>query len=254
MRMNFPSRATATALLLVTTLSCASSGRATKPMRALTLANEGDGRCLIVLLPGRWSEPEAFERAGFARAVAERKLAVDLVAVDASFGYYRDRSIVTRLHDEVVSPARLRGYESIWLAGTSLGGLGALLYLRDRPGQVDGALALAPFLGRPEVIAEIEATGGPARWTPPAHFERDDVGRELWSWLATWAATPHAVPVALGWGEQDGLARSNRLLATLLPAEHSDSIAGGHDWPTWTRLWERFLDRESPCGSPRPGS
>jgi pimeloyl-ACP methyl ester carboxylesterase len=244
---------TASALLLFTTLSCASSGRAPQPLRTLSLTNQGDGRCLVVLLPGRWSEPEAFARAGFARAVAESELAIDLVAVDAPLGVYRDRSIVTRLHDEVIAPARARGYETVWVAGTSLGGLGALLTLRDRPDSVDGVLALAPFLGDTELIDEIERAGGPAAWTPPARLDHGDVGRELWSWLVTWAATPPAVPVALGWGEQDALARSNRLLAALLPGARSDAVAGGHDWPTWTRLWERFLDREPPCGDRGPG-
>jgi hypothetical protein len=32
------------------------------------------------------------------------------------------------------------------------------------------------------------------------------------------------------------------LLAQSLPADSVAIIDGGHDWPTWTRLWENFLD------------
>ncbi len=69
---------------------------------------------------------------------------------------------------DVVLPARAAGYDTIWLAGTSLGGIGALLYLRDHPDDLAGVLALAPYLGEEGVIREIERAGGPASWQPPA--------------------------------------------------------------------------------------
>jgi hypothetical protein len=45
----------------------------------------------------------------------------------------------------------------------------------------------------------------------------------------------------LGYGVQDKFATANRLLADLLPASHVHTIAGKHDWPTWTRLWNILL-------------
>jgi hypothetical protein len=33
------------------------------------------------------------------------------------------------------------------------------------------------------------------------------------------------------------------LLAAALPAGAADVVDGGHDWPTWLRLWNLFLDR-----------
>jgi len=32
------------------------------------------------------------------------------------------------------------------------------------------------------------------------------------------------------------------LLAAALPPSSVDIVPGGHDWPTWRALWDRFLD------------
>ncbi|MEO8277025.1 MAG: alpha/beta hydrolase-fold protein [Thermoanaerobaculia bacterium] len=225
------------------------------PMRTIALdravtgagAPAAKSRCLAVLLPGRWDEPERFREAGFARAVAERDLDVDLVAVDSHLGYFRDRSIVERLRLDVIAPAKASGYDTIWIVGTSLGGLGGLLYLRDHPEDLSGVLALAPYLGESELIGEIEAAGGARKWTPPASYAATDIGRELWSWLTPWLAGPQSVPLHIGWGSQDKLGRSNRLVADALPTAEVYNVAGGHDWKTWEELWEAFLDRTPIC-------
>lgn len=207
-------------------------------------------RCLAVLLPGRFDSAESFAQAGFADAVRERGLALDVVAVDAHFGYYRKRTVLERLRADVVAPARAAGYEQIWIGGVSLGGLGSLLYLRDHPEDLAGVVALAPFLGADPLIAEIAAAGGPARWQPGEPGDRaDDVGRELWRWFAPWLAGPQPLPLYLGWGESDALAPSNRLAASLLPPERVFPLPGGHDWRTWRALWDQFLDRAAPCES-----
>lgn len=228
------------------TTGCAALRPPTAPLRAVDLlrgAATGENRCLAVLLPGRWNEPEQFRDSGFAAAVTARKLALDLVAVDAHLGYYRARSIVERLRADVIGPARAAGYETIWIVGPSLGGLGGLLYLRDHPEDLAGAFAIAPYLGEPEVIDEIERAGGPGQWRPPARVADGDVGRELWSWLGPWTQGEPSVPLHLAWGTADGFDRSNRMLADLLPPERVYTDPGGHDWSVWERLWERFLDR-----------
>ncbi len=217
------------------------------PLRTLSLGERTGGTCLAVLLPGRRDKPESFLEAGFSEAVANRGLRLDLVAVDSHFGYYRDRSVIERLHRDVVAPARAAGYRSIWIVGTSLGGVGGLLYLREHPEDLSGVLALAPYLGADEVIREIQSAGGPARWMPPKTLPANDVGRELWSWLAPWGARDQQPPLHLGWGSGDSLAEANRMLANLLPRERVYTTHGDHDWETWARLWEQFLDRERPC-------
>lgn len=227
--------------------SCAAFRPTPVPMRTVEISTGAQGRCLVVLLPGRRSSPEDFRRAGFAEAVTARGLPIDLIAVDAHLGYYRKRTVIERLHADVIAPARAAGYESIWLAGTSLGGLGTLLHLRDHPEDLDGVVALAPFLGKEEVIREIKAAGGPARWKPPATVAPGDVGRELWSWLVGGERTDD-IPLYLGWGSKDDLGPANRLLAELLPTDRVLTIEGGHDMSTWNRLWGEILDRSEVCG------
>src|SRR6185369_8698848 len=112
-------------LLLSSALSCALFvPKPVVPLRTLELGPKSGGSCLAVLLPGRFDKPESFRRAGFAEAVARRGLKLDLVAVDSHLGYFRDRSIVERLRLDVIEPAHAAGYRSVWIVGTSLGGLG----------------------------------------------------------------------------------------------------------------------------------
>lgn len=232
---------------------CAALRPATVPLRTVDLArtahgsSHGTGRCLAVLLPGRLDDPEQFARAGFARAVASRGMAVDLIAVDTHLGYFRARSVVERLRADVIAPARAAGYDTIWIVGTSLGGLGGLLYLRDHPEDLAGVLALAPYLGETAVIAEIERAGGPTAWQPPSVLADSDVGRELWSWLGPWSSGAQPVPLHLGWGTADAFDRANRMLARALPPGRVYTDPGGHDWAVWERLWEAFLDRNPLC-------
>ena len=44
-------------------------------------------------------------------------------------------------------------------------------------------------------------------------------------------------------GSQDRLIMGQRLLATLLAADHVVEVPGDHDWPAWNVLWSRWLAR-----------
>lgn len=217
------------------------------PLRTVELPPVRGGECLAVLLPGRFGGPRSFEKADFAAAARRHGVEIDLVAADAHLGYYRDRSVVVRLREDVVRPARATGYREIWLVGASLGGVGALLYARDHAEDLSGVFALAPFLGDKALIEEIRRQGGPRSWQPGEVGEGEDF-RRLWSWLIRRAADPAAPPLYLGFGNEDGFAASNRLLAEVLPEQRVLSAPGGHDWKVWRALWERFLAEAAPCG------
>lgn len=234
-------------LLAAALFGCASLREPAVPIRTLVLAPSEDARCVIILLPGMFSSPERFAREEFARIAADHGIKARVVAVDSHIGYYRNRSVAERLHSDVIAPALAAGTEEIWIVGTSLGGLGSLLYLKERPGEVHGVFAIAPFLGDDDVIDEITAAGGPAHWTPPDEIPDDDVGRILWSWIAGGGLDAVGVPVHLGWGTRDDFDRSNRLLSGILPAERTYTVDGGHDWDAWSNLWAQFLDRARPC-------
>jgi pimeloyl-ACP methyl ester carboxylesterase len=199
---------------------------------------------LLVLLPGRGDGAEAFAREGFVSIAARSANNLSLIAADATLGYYIRWNVDERLGRDLVEPARARGYRSVWLAGISMGGLGALTYAQNHPDTVTGVLAIAPFLGDDDVLGEIEGAGGVARWIPPVSIAPSDYQRRLWVWLKTCAPAASGCPaVWLGFGREDRFIRGERLLAATLPAERVIEVAGGHDWGPWRRVFERALPR-----------
>ena len=216
------------------------------PLETLELSTGEATTCLAILLPGRFGGPQNYVKAGFADAVEERGLALDLIAVDAHFGYYRDRSIVDRLREDVVGPAQARGYDEIWMVGASMGGLGTVLYTREHGDDLSGGLALAPFLGKGEIIEEIRDRGGPRAWAEGADVGDDDF-HKIWRWLVN--RPEDGTPLYLAFGTDDRLANANRLWAELLPEERVSTTSGGHDWKVWRGLWDQFLTERAPCSS-----
>lgn len=188
---------------------------------------------LLVLLPGIHMTPAEMQREGMIAAVRQRGLAADVMAVDAHIGYVRDGSVMRRLHDDVFEPARRWGYRRFWIAGISLGGYLALHYAREHPGEVEGVFAIAPYLGRPEVIA--------AAGRGVAQLPGDDIDARLWRWLL---APSNAPQLWLGYGREDRLAEGHRLLASTLPPQRVSVVPGRHVWAPWRTLWSQWLDRQ----------
>jgi hypothetical protein len=201
---------------------------------------------LLIFLPGAFLQPEEFEREGFVSAVRERDLAADVLLVDADVSYYYDQTFTDRLQHDVIEPARANGYRSIWLVGISIGGFGALIHQLARPGTVDGIVALAPYLGRRPLGAEIHKAGGLRSWKAPEGPPPDqEVDRRLWPWLQQYARakSPKGLPpLYLGFGLSDRFASNHRLLADALPPDRVFTTEGGHDWPQWGRLWRKMLE------------
>ena len=201
---------------------------------------EATTETLFVLLPGIQDQHVDFEIAGFVSAVKQMNLKADLLAVDAHVGYYVRKTLVDRLRDDIILPARQMGYKNIWLVGTSLGGLGSALYAQKYETDINGVLLLAPYLGEPSMIREISRAGGPGVWLP----KKVDFKFELWAWLKKYYDDPNRRPhLFLGFGEKDKFAYANRFLAEALPRERVLMTAGAHDWATWHRLWLKFLEQ-----------
>lgn len=213
----------------------------------LQTASEGvRADTLLVFLPGAFLQPQEFERQGFVSAVRERHLAADVMLVDANVSYYYDQTFIERLHAGVIEPQRAKGYKSIWLVGISIGGFGALIHELARPGNVDGIVALAPYLGRRPLGAEILKAGGLRSWKAPVGPPPDDeADRRLWPWLQQYAnpkPSRRLPPLFLGYGLSDRFAANHRLLADALPENQVFTTEGGHDWPQWAALWRKVLD------------
>ncbi len=201
------------------------------------------GRTLFIFLPGRGTTGQDFERQGFLDTLIRLHPNADAVTVDLSLPYYLQRTATRHLHDDIIAPARARGYRRVWLVGCSIGGFGAITYVHEHPGEISGIVALAPYLGKKDVVREIESAGGLDRWQPKQPLAADDFERQLW--LAIRAErfdAPGRVPLVLGYGAGDRFAYGHHLLAAQLPPDHVFKVFGFHDWATWHRLWREILD------------
>ena len=190
---------------------------------------------LLVLLPGAQMRPEDVAESCFGE-VAQRGLALDLVAVDLGPDTVCGSAPLDALQAQILAPARPR-YRRIWLGGISLGGLVALAHAADTPGSVDGLCLIAPYPGNRLTLNAIERAGGVDAWQPARDALADPEIR-VWNWLKA----PPRLPAFVGYGSEDRFARGMQVLAGRFPPDAHHTVPGGHDWPTWRRLWADFLD------------
>jgi pimeloyl-ACP methyl ester carboxylesterase len=241
-------RSWASALVPLLFSACARWFPAPVPMRSVAWDHptaKPRARCLVVFLPGMGDEAEDFERNGLVAEVKRRGLSIDMIAANATLGYYARGTLPERLATDVIGPARAKGYEQLWLIGNSMGGMGTLYYSRVHTAEITGVLALAPYLGESELIDEIYAQGGLAKWKAPPRVDpmnEDNYQREIWRWLQAVTRGEEKGPnIYLGYGRSDKLARPDALLSAALPEGHTFLIDGAHDWPTWRTLLGQFL-------------
>jgi pimeloyl-ACP methyl ester carboxylesterase len=232
------------AMVVLTIAGCVTPKPATLPVRYDAAHCARPVETLIVFLPGAYDHADDLAAHGFVAAVRARDIAADVALVDATLPFYRDRDVVTRLDADVIGPARARGIRHFWLGGISLGGLGSLVYANEHRGVVDGLLLIAPYLGERTTTAEIVASGGLARWSPPGAIPPEDDDRRLWRWAKALTTTHDAAlpSLYLGFGIDDRYAASHRVLAAALPPDRVFTVSGDHDWPAWQAAWPRMLD------------
>ncbi|MDY0191064.1 MAG: alpha/beta hydrolase [Desulfuromonas sp.] len=200
---------------------------------------------LIVFLRGIGGNNQDFVRTGFVSGVRQRELPFAMTAPNAHFGYYFSQTLTERLNTDIIVPARINGYEKIWLVGLSMGGLGSLMYAKDHPNEIAGIYLIAPFLGYEDIIDEISTAGGVRQWQPGEYDADADWQRTFWHWLQQCAAGERPMPnIYLGFGTQDDFNPAHKLLSTLLPADHIFAIDGDHDNKTMLKLWQIFLQQD----------
>lgn len=228
-----------TLLLLLGAASCKASG-----VPALTWTRHPGieaepNKTLVLMFPGVGDEGETYVRHGFVQRLQATR-AVDVVTVDAHRQYFAGRTLLARIEQDVLVPARQRGYAQIWIVGISMGGAGALLTARHFENDIDGLVLLAPYLGHARVIARIVRAGGIRKWKPPASNTGWTV--DLWRWIQGYARGERRPTIYLAAGTEDIWARAHRLLAEVVPPERVFSRPGGHSWEVWSPLWTSLLD------------
>lgn len=248
-----------TLLLAASLVGCAPMGDARKSIPNTLVPAAQPAQRLVVVLPGRGEDLTRLQRSGMAASIQAAWPDADVVLTGLTLDYYRRGNAEQRLHDEVIAPARARGMRQIWLLGISMGGMGALLYDRAHPGDVDGMVLLSPYVGEKPVLQDIAAAGGVAAWQPgpvPAVIGQDNFSRELWRHVQSWQASPAAAPpVWLAYGDRDTLKVGDALLAAALPADRVRVLPGGHDWDVWLPAATQLLraaDAQAPPARAAP--
>ncbi len=195
---------------------------------------------LVILMAGAGDRYDAFEKYGYIAAARQAGLNADILAVDAHYGYFTELTVRERLHQDVVLPAKARGYKCIWMGGISLGGFGSLIYAQKYADQLSGLVLIAPYIGNRGTLAEIEAAGGLDAWNPANVPDYDE--RQLWLMLKKYqpGVTP-ALPIHLLYGESDRFNPFHKMLAARLEKTKVRTVDGGHDWPPWQALWAEFV-------------
>ncbi len=232
-------------LILFCLLLSSCSYFANKPLETLVYKHDNSvpPKNLFIFMRGLGGSHRSFADAGMTEAVKMREIPFDIIAPNAHFAYYSERTLIERLHEDVVLPATLQGYTNIWLIGVSMGGLGSMLYLKERPEHIDGIFLVVPFLGYDEIIDDILAAGGVRSWQPGNYDPDDDWERMFWHWIKEEVTDRPTVPVFLGYGRSDEYVEGQRLFATVIPGNRVIAVDGGHDIATITSLWDIFLDR-----------
>lgn len=194
---------------------------------------------LLVLLAGAYDKPADFLAAGFDTALRESDRALDLILVESDLSAVCDGSLSARIEDEILVGARQSGYRRILTGGISIGGLAALMHADRYPGGSDGLVLIAPYPGNRSITGEIDRAGGLANWPANGVFASND---ERCGWRALQRCAQHrAPPVWLGYGRDDRFAGGHAMMAAVLTEAERCVLAGGHDWPTWRSLWQRYL-------------
>lgn len=199
---------------------------------------------LVVLIPGANQPVEELRGSGFLSAVRERGLDIDIALMSPQPAHLLDRSALAELRNDIVLPARSSGRVRVLLAGISWGGFLALLYAVDHSDDLDGICLLSPYLGNRMMTTELLSFESLASWSMATSDTHDELTEErrVWRYIA---AQPPSTPLIryLGFGSDDRFAPSQRLLASQLPPQTVDVVAGGHDGGVWRQLWRRLTDR-----------
>jgi len=217
-----------------------------KPLAALEYAaptGPEKSKTLLVFLRGRGGSHKNFEAYGFIKITRAAGIDAKIVAPNTHMGYFMSRKFVERLKTDVIDPSRAEGYEKVWLVGVSLGGLGSIIYSKNHPEDVDGAFLIAPFVGNDPILDEIIAAGGPIEWSPGEFDPTDDWQREIWRWLRSHSEDQDTPPLYMGYGDQDRLIKGHELLSDVLGKDRVIIVEGDHNFVTFAKIWESFLDR-----------
>ena len=220
------------------------SGKKELPIQSYPGFGDETGIKLVVLLPGIGGEGDLYEEQGFIEGIRERGSGNDIIAVDVKPDIYLRKELVERLKTHVITPAKHKGYQAIFLVGTSLGGHGALLYVTEHPEDIDGVFLFAPFITGYPPTDLVEQPEGLDTWDEEeCPFTEWTYACNVWKAIKKYGSNPENLEkIYLLYGTEDGFAEELGILAEFLLPENVFTTAGGHNWATWKKLWLELFD------------
>jgi len=236
-------------LLFLLLYSCVylETPKKTVPIQKVPAPMSAGTKRLVIVLPGRGDDLSDLQQSGIASTIQKQLSDADVWLIELTFPYYMEGRAPQRVHEQIVQPAKRAGYREIYLAGASMGGMGVLLYEREYPDQASGLILMAPYMGDEELIEEITAAGGLAKWQAgpkPKKIDSDNVGREEWRLIQSWKADNQRTrQVWLICGKSDRFHGAVKFIAPLLPPGHTVEPDGGHAWSVWTKGAEKVFSQ-----------
>ena len=238
--MIFSARSLLIPLMLVFA-GCTYLKPAKTPLETTWLAKQQTNQKLLLLLPGMGDDLHSFQDNNIAQLVNSSCPDVDILYADAYFAYYRNRSLLKRLQQDVLP--QIEGYDSVYELGVSMGGLGVLLSAREYHGQVDGLILVAPYLGDEETLSEIASDGGIAKWEMS---DPDNDFALLWQWIQSRRTSPlFTSNTHLLTGNQDARYESHQIVRSMIPENNFVTVDGGHKWRVWNKALSMLFSNES---------
>ena len=226
---------------------CASNGDSRLPLKVQHYGTVHSGEQLVVFFPGINSSGQDFEAYDLLTPFIERYPQADILLVDTRLAYIEAGNIASRIQQEIIIPAKKKGYKKIWFVGISLGGLGTLIYNKNYPDNINGIVLMAPFIGGDDIVDSILSAPSPQEWARiNANSEIKAV--QMWRHLISYNdQTPiidnNKVKLLLAFGKDDRFVRSHQLLASFMEPDNVFQGPGEHNWLTWRELWIEMLDK-----------
>jgi pimeloyl-ACP methyl ester carboxylesterase len=205
--------------------------------QTLVKGSQQNREVLIILLPGMLSDANHMQREGVPEAIHRGWSEPDILMADLTLNFYRKGKVAKRLHDDVVLPARQQGYSEIWLAGGSMGGMGALMYEWEHPEELDGLILISPYLGSSSVTDTIREAGGLRSWDSGERstvMHSDNYDRLVWQMAQGWIGDREKLQrVWLMCGSKDRLFPEVQMLGDILNNDRYFPAPGDHSWKYW---------------------
>lgn len=189
---------------------------------------------ITLLLPGIRNRVDDFTEEGFieiARPLLSEFPQNAVIALDAHWGYYRERSIEQRIAEDILARYPDKTFSFV---GISLGGFGSLLMATEFSHRIDKLILLSPFMGDDDYnyLSRLKGVG------PVATENNEDLDLALnrvWKFMIDPA---RSTPIYIAYGRDDDFVPYYDHLRSLEPAKIQFlEIRGDHDWDTWRTLW-----------------